>query len=98
MSINGVETNAIHVFVTQSRGPVAADDLNVSDLLIKGNNTTEVVKSVNRLKTSGDVYMIVLENADGYVADDYLVLSKGKEVSVPSSPITTKSSKPKPNK
>ena len=66
--------------------------------MIKADNATEDVKSVNRLKTSGDGYMIVIENADGYVADDYLVLSKGKEVSVPSSPIITKSSKPKPKK
>ncbi len=82
MSVNDVETNAIHVFLTQSRGPVAANDLKISDLLIKSGNTTEVVKDVKRLETKAPVYTIILENADGYIANGYLVFSKSKDVTV----------------
>lgn len=79
MSVNNVETNAIHVYLTQSRDPVAANDLKVSDLLIKSDNTTEVVKDVKRLETKASVYTIILEDADGYIANGYLVFSKGKD-------------------
>ncbi|MBY0429258.1 MAG: hypothetical protein K2Q32_08575, partial [Alphaproteobacteria bacterium] len=80
MSVNNVETNSIHVFLTQSRGPIAASDLKVSDMLIKSDNTTEVVKNVQRLDNKAPVYTIILEDADGYVANGYLVFSKNKDL------------------
>ncbi len=90
MSVNDVETNAIHVFLTQSRGPVVANDLKVSDLLIKNDNTTEVVKNVKRLGTQASVYSIVLEDADGFIANGYLVFSKNKELPKDHKPLPKK--------
>ncbi len=70
-----------HIMLTQNRGRVTADSLQVKDVLLRADGTGETVKMIGEAKASQDLVNIFIEGADGYVADGYLVLSAPGETS-----------------
>lgn len=64
-----------HIMLTQNRGLVTADSLQVKDVLLRADGTGETVKKIGEAKASQGLVNLFFDNADGFVAQGYLVLS-----------------------
>ncbi len=73
VTVNGVTVTANHEFATQGRGKVTAAGLRLDDLLLRSDGTAEPVKTLQRNPDKGAAYGLVLDGADGFVADGRLV-------------------------
>lgn len=76
VKINDLVASRNHVLITQNRGRVPIDSLQIKDLLLRGDGKTELVQRIEHERDMQTVYTLFLEGADGFVADNLLVLSE----------------------
>ncbi len=72
---NRLTASQNHLVVTKNRGRIPVDSLQIKDLLLRGDGVAETVTSIAHSKDMETVYTFHLDDADGFVADDILVLS-----------------------